>query len=133
MNIVSGGALRQNMPYLKASWCSQYTAKSPPLPIIITSVSESEILCVLMAGRRPYLKGLNLEKLGEAPKQDNRGRLEVNAQFQTSVPHVYAIGDCIPGPMLAHKVSSYTTCCTMLCTLRNASVLPANQTSAVLV
>lgn len=69
-----------------------------------------------MAGRRPYLKGLNLEKLGEAPKQDSRGRLEVNAQFQTSVPHVYAIGDCIPGPMLAHKVTLYAAC-TMLFTL----------------
>ena len=54
------------------------------------------------------MKGLNLEKIGsEVPKTDNRGRLEVNNKFQTSVPHIYAIGDCIPGPMLAHKVS----CC----------------------
>lgn len=61
----------------------------------------------MVTGRRPYLKGLNLDKVGsEAPKQDNRGRLEVNAKFQTSVPHIYAIGDCIPGPMLAHKVSN---------------------------
>jgi len=51
------------------------------------------------------LKGLKLENVGsEAPKTDNRGRLEVNAKFQTSVPHIHAIGDCIPGPMLAHKV-----------------------------
>lgn len=58
-----------------------------------------------MAGRRPYLTGLNLDKISsEGLKRDNRGRLEVNAKFQTSVPHIYAIGDCIPGPMLAHKV-----------------------------
>ena len=55
-------------------------------------------------GRRPYLKGLNLDKIGSEIKTDNRGRVEVNAKFQTSVPHIYAIGDCIPGPMLAHKV-----------------------------
>ena len=84
-----------------------------------------------MAGRRPYLKGLNLEKLGEAPKQDSRGRLEVNAQFQTSVPHIYAIGDCIPGPMLAHKVTLYTACTTFL-NLWNQLVAQAKQASAVL-
>ena len=84
-----------------------------------------------MAGRRPYLKGLNLEKLGEAPKQDSRGRLEVNAQFQTSVPHIYAIGDCIPGPMLAHKVILYTACTTGLNTW-NQYVGSSKTESAVL-
>jgi len=48
---------------------------------------------------------LNLEKAGKL-QTDNRGRLEVNHMFQTSVPHIYAIGDCIPGPMLAHKVGA---------------------------
>lgn len=57
-------------------------------------------------GRRPYLKGLSLENLagGKGIKTDNRGRVEVNGQFQTSVPNIYAIGDVIAGPMLAHKV-----------------------------
>lgn len=62
------------------------------------------ILLPCPAGRRPYLKGLNLEKIGSEIKTDNRGRVEVNHKFQTSVPHIYAIGDVIPGPMLAHKV-----------------------------
>lgn len=48
---------------------------------------------------------MNLEKAGKL-QTDNRGRLEVNHMFQTSVPHIYAIGDCIPGPMLAHKVGA---------------------------
>ena len=81
----------------------------PPPPPCSRSILPSQCLWVV-AGRRPYLKGLNLEKLGEAPKQDSRGRLEVNAQFQTSVPHIYAIGDCIPGPMLAHKVGLCNAC-----------------------
>lgn len=54
------------------------------------------------AGRRPFTDGLNLEGVGV--EKDERGRVKVDAHFRTSVPSVYAIGDVIPGPMLAHKV-----------------------------
>jgi dihydrolipoamide dehydrogenase len=57
---------------------------------------------VLVAiGRRPYLDGLGLDKLGV--KLTDRGFVEVDEDFQTSVEGIYAIGDAIPGPMLAHK------------------------------
>ena len=57
---------------------------------------------VLVAtGRRPYTAGLGLEEMGI--QQDKLGRIAVNEHFQTAVPNVYAIGDCIDGPMLAHK------------------------------
>lgn len=57
---------------------------------------------VLVAvGRRPYTEKLGLEALGI--KTDKRGFIEVNAHLQTAVPSIYAIGDVIPGPMLAHK------------------------------
>jgi dihydrolipoamide dehydrogenase len=58
---------------------------------------------VLVAvGRRPYTAGLGLEEAGV--KTDGRtGRVEVDEAYQTSVPGVYAIGDLIAGPMLAHK------------------------------
>ena len=52
-------------------------------------------------GRRPFTAGLGLEALGVAI--DNRGVIQVDHRFQTSVPGIYAIGDCVPGPMLAHK------------------------------
>ncbi len=56
---------------------------------------------VLVAvGRRPYLDGLNLEQVGV---RTDRGRVVIDAHFQSSVPGIYAIGDCVPGPMLAHK------------------------------
>ncbi len=60
---------------------------------------------VLVAvGRRPYSAGLGLEEAGV--KVDARsGRVEVDDGFQTNVPGVYAIGDLIAGPMLAHKAS----------------------------
>lgn len=57
---------------------------------------------VLVAtGRRPYTEGLGLENLGI--QSDRLGRIEVDEHFRTSVPSIYAIGDCIDGPMLAHK------------------------------
>uniref|UniRef100_A0AC35U314 Dihydrolipoyl dehydrogenase n=1 Tax=Rhabditophanes sp. KR3021 TaxID=114890 RepID=A0AC35U314_9BILA len=52
-------------------------------------------------GRRPYTQNLGLESVGLTT--DNRGRLGVNKNFQTSVKSIYAIGDVIDGPMLAHK------------------------------
>jgi dihydrolipoyl dehydrogenase len=59
---------------------------------------------VLVAiGRRPYTDGLGLEAVGVA--LDNRGRVRVDANYATSVPGIYAIGDVIAGPMLAHKAS----------------------------
>ena len=58
--------------------------------------------CVLVAiGRRPNTEGLNLEAIGLAPNQ--RGQIETDHDFRTSVDGVWAIGDVIPGPMLAHK------------------------------
>ena len=57
---------------------------------------------VLVAiGRRPRTAGLGLEALGVAI--DNRGFIAVDGQFCTNVPGILAIGDCVPGPMLAHK------------------------------
>lgn len=56
---------------------------------------------LLSIGRRPYFDGLGLDDLDI--KRDKRGFLEVDDAFQTSVPGIYAIGDCIPGAMLAHK------------------------------
>jgi dihydrolipoamide dehydrogenase len=57
---------------------------------------------VLVAvGRKPYTDGLGLEEAGIA--RDAAGRIEVDDHFQTNVAGVYAIGDVIRGPMLAHK------------------------------
>jgi len=61
---------------------------------------EADVLLVCV-GRRPYTSNLGLEELGI--ELDNRGRIPVNSRFQSVLPNVYAIGDCIAGPMLAHK------------------------------
>lgn len=57
---------------------------------------------ILMSiGRRPYTDNLGLESVGV--EKDERGRIKVDSQFRTSVPHIRSIGDAIAGPMLAHK------------------------------
>ena len=56
---------------------------------------------LVSVGRKPYTEGLNLSKIGV--KKDKKGRIEVNNKLQTSVENIYAIGDVIKGPMLAHK------------------------------
>jgi dihydrolipoamide dehydrogenase len=66
--------------------------------------AKSEIDCdvVLMSvGRKPNTKGLNLDKIGA--KVDSKGRVEVDHKYKTNLDNIYAIGDVIVGPMLAHK------------------------------
>ncbi|MCC6006375.1 MAG: dihydrolipoyl dehydrogenase [Rhodobacteraceae bacterium] len=66
------------------------------------STHEIEAEAVLVAtGRRPFVDGLGLEALGV--KMTERGQIAVDRHYATSVPGIHAIGDCIPGPMLAHK------------------------------
>ena len=64
--------------------------------------STIEADAVLVAiGRRPHTDGLGLDNIGL--KLNNRGQIDTDHDFRTAVPSVWAIGDVIPGPMLAHK------------------------------
>ena len=63
-------------------------------------VVEADVLLVAV-GRVPFTDGLGLDEAGV--KRDGKGRIEVDGHFATSVPGIYAIGDVIRGPMLAHK------------------------------
>lgn len=63
--------------------------------------TEKYDVVLVATGRRPYTEGLGLDAVGIAT--DKLGRVDVDAHFRTAVPSIYAIGDCIDGPMLAHK------------------------------
>ena len=63
-----------------------------------TIIADKTLIAV---GRKPYTEGLNLNKVGI--KKDDKGRIKVNKKFQTDIKNIYAIGDVIDGPMLAHK------------------------------
>jgi dihydrolipoamide dehydrogenase len=76
--------------------------------VIVNAQSKGENLLfqgdkVLVAvGRRPFTSGLGLQEAGVA-LEERTGRVVVNERFETNLPGVYAIGDLIAGPMLAHK------------------------------
>ncbi len=61
---------------------------------------EADIVLVA-TGRKPYTAGLGLEALGV--EMAPRGTIKTDAHWQTNIPGLYAIGDCVAGPMLAHK------------------------------
>ncbi|MBA2772417.1 MAG: dihydrolipoyl dehydrogenase [Sphingomonas sp.] len=63
------------------------------------TIKASHVLVSI--GRRPNTEGLGLEAAGL--QVNNRGQIETDGDFRTSVPGIWAIGDVIPGPMLAHK------------------------------
>jgi dihydrolipoamide dehydrogenase len=70
----------------------------------VASKEKTSITCdkvLVAAGRRPYSEGLGLEAVGV--NVDKRGTVQINDKFETNVSGIYAIGDLVPGPMLAHK------------------------------
>ena len=69
---------------------------------------EADVVLVCI-GRVPYTEGLGLEGAGVA--LDNRGRVQINAHFSTSVKGIFAIGDVVAGPMLAHKAEDEGVAC----------------------
>jgi dihydrolipoamide dehydrogenase len=79
--------------------------KKATLTLEPASGGKSETLtadCVLVAiGRRPNVEGLGIDKIGLELNQ--RGQIETDTSFRTKVDGVWAVGDVIPGPMLAHK------------------------------
>jgi len=76
------------------------SAKVEPAAGGAAETLEADVVLVCI-GRVPYTEGLGLKEAGVA--LDNRGRVQIDPHFATSVKGVYAIGDVVAGPMLAHK------------------------------
>ena len=99
---------RQGMSFRLSSKVASVDGKGKTLGVSVEPASgggKPEILeadVVLVAiGRRPYTDQLGLDEAGVS--RDERGRVSVDEAFRTNVPGIYAIGDAIRGPMLAHK------------------------------
>ncbi len=100
---------KQGISFRLGTKVTAVDASGETLKVSIEPVKEGEAAAevldadvVLVAiGRRPYTEGLGLSEAGVA--LDERRRVKVDAHYQTSVPGIYAIGDVIAGPMLAHK------------------------------
>lgn len=98
---------KQGMEFRLAHKCLGAKAKGEWLNVEIEELASGtksalEADYVLVStGRRPYSDGLGLEDFGIA--RDKAGRVEINEHFETPVPGIFAIGDLVRGPMLAHK------------------------------
>ncbi len=110
MDVAVGKQLQKSLEKQGIAFQLKTTAKSAKIgsgKVEVTLGSEgksSKRTCdvVLVAvGRRPYTDGVGLDKAGVAV--DERGRIKVDAHYRTNVAGVWAIGDVIAGPMLAHK------------------------------
>lgn len=73
------------------------------------ATSETCDVLLVAVGRRPYTEGLGLA--GAGVRTDARGRIEVDAHGSTNVPGIWAIGDVVAGPMLAHKAEEEGVAC----------------------
>ncbi|HQB39356.1 MAG TPA: dihydrolipoyl dehydrogenase [Deltaproteobacteria bacterium] len=79
---------------------------------VIYGEAQQEMECdrlLVAVGRRPATSGLGLEQFAVA--RDVGGRLQVDAYYQTTASGIYAVGDLVPGPMLAHKASAEAVAC----------------------
>jgi dihydrolipoamide dehydrogenase len=79
---------------------NRLAAKVEPAAGGTAETLEADVVLVCI-GRVPYTEGLGLQDAGVA--LDNRGRVQIDSHFATSVKGIYAIGDVVAGPMLAHK------------------------------
>src|SRR2546430_3482589 len=84
------------------------SAKVEPAAGGAAEAIEADVVLVCI-GRVPYTAGLGLKEAGSA--LDNRGRVQIDAHFSTSLKGVYAIGDVVAGPMLAHKAEDEGVAC----------------------
>jgi dihydrolipoamide dehydrogenase len=98
---------KQGMTFKLASKVTKVARNGAAQQITIESAAsgaattiDADVVLVAI-GRAPYTEGLGLEAVGV--QLDNRRRVIVDDYFQTNVPGIYAIGDVIAGPMLAHK------------------------------
>jgi dihydrolipoamide dehydrogenase len=99
---------RQGMDFRLQTGAKGFAVKKKAVQLQLESKGSADTVecdVVLVAvGRRPFTGGLGLEKAGV--QMDERGRVQVDAQWRTTAEGVWAVGDLIAGPMLAHKAEA---------------------------
>jgi len=97
---------KQGVKFLLSHKVSGLRNNGTEVTVTATDKKDKEITitgdyCLVSVGRRAYTDGLKVENVGI--KINERGQVAVNEHLQTNIPNIYAIGDVIKGPMLAHK------------------------------
>jgi dihydrolipoamide dehydrogenase len=107
--------MKQGMEFRLATKClgAQVSAQGVVVQAEeLATGTKSQLECdyvLVSTGRRPYTEGLGLKEIGVA--MDKAGRVEINTHFETNVAGIYAIGDVVSGPMLAHKAEEEGVAC----------------------
>jgi dihydrolipoamide dehydrogenase len=95
---------KQGLKFLLSTQVKEAKKDKNGVTLTLSSGESIQGDVVLVAvGRKPYSEGVGLENVGVA--RDKRGRVYVDGQFRTTIVNIFAIGDLIDGPMLAHKAS----------------------------
>lgn len=99
---------KQGIKFLLSHQVTDVSVKGKKVTVTAKDKKDKEVnikgdYCLVSVGRRAYTDGLNLDKAGV--KVTDRGQVETNDELRTNVENIYAIGDVVKGPMLAHKAS----------------------------
>lgn len=98
---------KQGIKFSLSTQVTQIESKGDKIHIqAVENNDNNEIIfegdyCLIAVGRKPYTENLGLEQVGI--EVDDKGRIQINEHLQTNVSNIYAIGDVVHGPMLAHK------------------------------
>lgn len=107
MTVLQKTLAKQGMQFMLKTKITGSQMKGDQVELTYESMADGKLgtlkadVVLVSTGRKPYTDGLGLENLGVT--KDKVGRVEVGHHFATKVPGIYAIGDVIIGPMLAHK------------------------------
>jgi dihydrolipoamide dehydrogenase len=107
MGVLQKALSKQGMKFLLSTKVTGSQIKGDKIEVSYESLKDGKLeilnadVVLVATGRKPHTEGLGLADVGV--KQDKQGRVEVDSHFQTNIPGIYAIGDVIAGPMLAHK------------------------------
>jgi dihydrolipoamide dehydrogenase len=101
--VVARELKKQNVRVETGAKVASADVSDPGITLNFNDGSEDFDYVVIAAGRAPDVEGLGLDEAGV--ERDDRGLIKVDGRLRTSVPGIWAIGDMVPGPALAHKAS----------------------------
>lgn len=107
MNVLKKNLEKEGMTFLLSTKVTGSKTLNDGVEVSYESLTDGKAasmkadVVLVATGRKPYSAGLGCEEMGI--QKDPQGRIVVDSHYQTNVPGIYAIGDVIAGPMLAHK------------------------------
>lgn len=107
MNVLRKNLEREGMSFLLSTKVTGSSVHSDGVNVTFEALTDGKTssmkadVVLVATGRKPFTTGVGCEELGI--QKDPQGRIVVDAHYQTNIPGIYAIGDVITGPMLAHK------------------------------